>query len=58
MVSAKQSATQNVNGLTSLNDGQKREINKLISNAETRPKSSELLTQANGLNTAMKAFKR
>lgn len=55
--SAKQSATQSINGLTSLNDGQKRELNKLISNADTRTKVQGQLAKANELNTAMKALR-
>ena len=57
MANAKHSATQDVNGLTSLNDGQKRELNKLINAADTRTKVQEELTKATDLNSAMKALR-
>lgn len=57
LASAKQSATQDVNGLTSLNDGQKRELNKLIANADTRTKVQEQLAKSTVLNTAMKSLR-
>ena len=46
-----------MNGLTSLNDGQKRELNKLINAADTRTKVQEELTKATDLNSAMKALR-
>ncbi|WP_422124956.1 DUF1542 domain-containing protein [Staphylococcus caprae] len=53
LANAKREATQNVNGLTSLNEGQKRELNNLINAAETRTKVEEELAKATNLNNAM-----
>ena len=57
LANAKQAATQNVNGLTSLNNGQKRELNQLINAANTRTKVQEELAKATALNNAMKALR-
>ena len=56
LANAKQQATQTVNGLNSLNDGQKRELNLLINSANTRTKVQEELNKATELNHAMEAL--
>lgn len=57
LANAKQQATQTVNGLNSLNDGQKRELNLLINSANTRTKVQEELNKATELNHAMEALR-
>lgn len=57
LANSKHQATQNVDGLSSLNDGQKRELNQLINSADTRTKVQEEVTKANELNHAMKALR-
>ncbi|MEJ7493418.1 GA module-containing protein, partial [Staphylococcus lugdunensis] len=57
LANAKQQATQTVNGLNSLNDGQKRELNLLINSAKTRTKVQEELNKATELNHAMEALR-
>lgn len=57
LANSKHQATQNVDGLSSLNDGQKRELNLLINSANTRTKVQEELNKATELNHAMEALR-
>ena len=57
LANSKHQATQNVDRLSSLNDGQKRELNLLINSANTRTKVQEEVTKANELNHAMEALR-